>query len=631
MSGQGSERPSGRWAFLVIAASLLALSRVHLGLRHDARLYFGDALARLDPQGVGRDLIFAHDGQFGFSLYTPLLARLVAGLGLDTAVAVASALGLALWLAALLALMSRLLVDLPVAWRRAATVLVIVLAPYYGSHEVFAYGEAFATPRVLVEAIGMVALALWLDNRRWLAAGLLVAAMALHPIMALCGLAVLLVALCLEDRRWLLACGLGLVALVGAALLGMPIAERLLQVMDPVWRTMSEARSPGVFVSLWPGEAWGRLAVQAVTLGLAASLSQGKTRKIMSAALIAGLLGVAGAYAADRFSLVLPLQLQLWRTQAVMAVMAAGGLAVCLRTLSGRGTSGVTAAAALVVGWTFLSWGEIPLVMAVLALAVARIPETAWSRPGLARRLAVVLALFAVILWGAVRLKALAAGWSITPPQHGLRLGLVWNSGLPGWIAAAAAILCAARPDRLDRRVALAGTLSLAVLALWLWDGRSAFNHWRDRGGDPDLIAMLADRPGEVLWLAGDVQPWVLAGRPSYASKMQGAGVVLSRPLAVKLGERIDRLIATGLVTENWRRPFSEPVVAPIAPSASRVAAFCATPDAPAWIVAPLTAGQVVDPALSARRFTPATPYPIELDAGWAIATNYAVIPCAGG
>jgi hypothetical protein len=112
---------------------------------------------------------------------------------------------------------------------------------------------------------------------------------------------------------------------------------------------------------------------------------------------------------------------------------------------------------------------------------------------------------------------------------------------------------------------------------------------------------------------------------------MQGAGVVLSRPLAIKLGERIDRLIATGLVTENWRRPFSEPVMAPIAPSASRVAAFCATPDAPAWIVAPLTAGQAVDPALSTRRFTPATPYPMELDAGWAIARTYAVIPCTGG
>lgn len=29
----------------------------------------GRALADLDPNGVGRDLMFVHDGQFGFSLF----------------------------------------------------------------------------------------------------------------------------------------------------------------------------------------------------------------------------------------------------------------------------------------------------------------------------------------------------------------------------------------------------------------------------------------------------------------------------------------------------------------------------------------------------------------------------------
>jgi hypothetical protein len=634
VSGQGTDRPSGRWTFLAAAAALLAISRVHLGLRHDARLYFGDALARLDPQGVGRDLIFAHDGQFGFSVYTPLLARLVAWLGLNGAVMTVSALGLALWLAALLALMSRLLVDLPVAWRRAATVMVIVLAPFYGSHEVFAYGEAFATPRVLVEAVGLAALAAWLDGRRWLAAGLLVAAMALHPIMALCGLGVLLVALCLEDRRWLLAAGAGLIGLLAAAALGAPVANRLLQIMDPVWRAIAEARSPMVFVSLWPVEAWGRLAMQAVTLGLAASLSQGKARQIMTAALIAGLLGVAAAWTADRLSLVLPLQLQLWRTQALMAVLAAAGLAVCLLSLPRRGSGGVMAAAMLVLGWTFSDWGQIPLIASVLAVAATRIPEAALSRPGLVRRGVVGLVLIAVAIWAGIWLKTLTAAWGHTPAEQGLRLALIWSSGLPGWIAAAGAMAFAMCPTWLDRRMAVAGSILLAVVALALWDGRSAYNRWRDSDRDLGLTAILADRPGEVLWLAGDVEPWTLAGRPSWASKLQGAGVVLSRPLAINLGGRIDRLIAGGLANETWRQPFSQkgaPETAPAAPSPSQVAGFCAASDAPAWIVAPIVAGQRADPALRARIFTPPAPYRIELAAGWASVTSYAAIPCAGG
>lgn len=615
----------------MLAASLMALSRVHLGLRHDARLYFGDALARLDPQGVGRDLIFAHDGQFGFSLYTPILARLVAWLGLDSAVTVASGLGLVLWLAALMALMPRLLAELPVVWRRAATVLVIVLAPFYGAHEVFAYGEGFATPRVLVEAVGMTALALWLADRRWMAAGALVAAMALHPIMALCGLGVLFVALCLEDRRGLLAGGLGLIALIGAAALGLPVAERLLQVMDPVWLGLSRARSPMVFVSLWPIEAWGRLAVQGVTLGLAASLSHGPARKLMAAALIAGLVGVAGAWLADMFSLVLPLQLQLWRTQALMAVLAAAGLAVCLRSLPGRGTGGLVAAAMLALGWTFMGWGAVPLAASALALVASRLPEAAFSRPLLVRRGAIALALVAASVSAVFAPKALTANLVDMPSHQGLWLALVWNSGLPGWIVAIAAITIAVRPDKLGRRVAVTGAAALATLALMLWDGRSAYSHWRDGGRDPGFTALLAERPGEVLWLYGDIQAWTLTGRPNWASKLQGAGVVLSRPLAITLGGRIDRLVAAGLVGEDWRRPWASPVTAPRLPSASQVARFCAAPGGPAWIIVPLIGGARPDPAISARIFTAPADYPMELSEGWAVASAYAAIPCAGG
>ncbi|WP_297506268.1 hypothetical protein [uncultured Caulobacter sp.] len=65
------------------AFGLFLLSRPYQGVRHDGRLYVADALAKLDPGGVGRDLMFAHDGQFGFSLYTPILARLIGLLGLS--------------------------------------------------------------------------------------------------------------------------------------------------------------------------------------------------------------------------------------------------------------------------------------------------------------------------------------------------------------------------------------------------------------------------------------------------------------------------------------------------------------------------------------------------------------------
>lgn len=630
MSGQGASR-IGRWAFLAVAASLMALSRIHLGLRHDARLYFGDALARLDPQGVGRDVIFAHDGQFGFSLYTPALAWLVGGLGLGAAVTLVSALGLALWLAALLFLMSRLLADLPVAWRRAATILVIVAAPYYGAHEVFAYGEAFATPRVLVEAVGMAALACWLSDRRWLAGGLLVAALALHPIMALCGLSVLFVALCLEDRRWLLAGLGGAVVLTIAALLHLPVADRLLLVMDPAWRAISQARSPMVFVSLWPVEAWGRIAVQVATLGLAVALSQGVTRRLMTATLVAGLLGLAFAGLADRLSLVLPIQVQAWRTLALMAILAAAGLAVCVRELAGRGPAGVLTACALVVGWTYIGWGAIALVAAAVALGAFLIRERdVWSAPKRTQGIMIGLTGLLVLAWAVIRFGALKHGLAILPPGQGVGPALIWNSGLPGWIAAAVALVLAARPTLLKTWSLVLGAVALAVLALVLWDNRSDFVRQRDSGPDTALQAMLAERPGEVLWLAGDVEPWALARRASWASKFQGAGVVLSRPLAMSLNGRIDRLISAGLAGEDWRAPFAAAPTAPVVPTLRQVSSFCSAADAPAWIVAPLASGASVDPALRSRTWTPRAPYELDLAARWFVADRYAVIPCVG-
>ena len=48
----------------------------------------------------------------------------------------------------------------------------------------------------------------------------------------------------LQDRRWVALVGLGTVALLGAAALGLPIAGRLFTPVDPVWMQIIAARSP---------------------------------------------------------------------------------------------------------------------------------------------------------------------------------------------------------------------------------------------------------------------------------------------------------------------------------------------------------------------------------------------------
>ena len=58
----------------LIAFLVFALGRPYRGILQDPQIYIGRAVADLDPSGVGRDLMFVHDGQFGFSLF-PFVVR----------------------------------------------------------------------------------------------------------------------------------------------------------------------------------------------------------------------------------------------------------------------------------------------------------------------------------------------------------------------------------------------------------------------------------------------------------------------------------------------------------------------------------------------------------------------------
>lgn len=319
----------GPWLGLLTAFGLFLLSRPYRGVYHDGRLYVADALAKLDPGGVGRDLMFVHDGQFGFSLYTPMLAQLIRLLGLSGATMAIVALTLVLWFAAAALMVERFLADRPAGLRWTALVFVATLPSLYGPLNVIGFGEPYATPRGLVEAAGLAGMAAYLSGRRFLGLGACAFGMLFHPIMGLCSAAAIALALCLEDRRWLWAGLAGVVAITLAGLAHLPLADRMVTVMDPVWRAVVETRSPILFTSLWPIEAWSRLAVQACTVAAGAFLLEGRARRLALGALVAGLLGMAVvAVLGDRLSLLLFLQVQSWRTLQPLAVLALACLAL---------------------------------------------------------------------------------------------------------------------------------------------------------------------------------------------------------------------------------------------------------------------------------------------------------------
>lgn len=626
------------WLGWLAAFGLFLLSRPYSGVHHDGRLYVGDALAKLDPGGVGRDLIFVHDGQFGFSLYTALLARLIAALDLSGATLAIVVVTLLAWFAALVLLIEHLLADRSPGERWVALVFAATLPPLYGAMNVIGFGEPYATPRGLAEAAGLLGMAGYLSGRRILGLGACVLAMLFHPIMGLCAAAAIGLAICLEDRRWLWAglAALGVVTIAG--LFHLPLADRIVTVMDPAWRAIVETRSPILFPSLWSAETWGRLAVQACTLAAAASLLTGAPQRLALGALSAGLAGVAAAaLLGDHFSLLLFLQAQTWRTLEPMAVLSAISLALVCIAAPRKGASSLIGLAFLGVGWMFRDIGDLGWLAAPVGLAFWLVGDRArLSHPRLYGAIAVGVLAVGLLGYAALRTFALRQTLARLPDSWPFSQGLVWSSDLPTLlIVTVPGLWFALSWTPPSRTMRLVGLFVIGLLAALLWDDRSDYVRQRDLGRDPALVSMLASAPGDVLWLSGDVEPWVVAGRSSWGSKVQSAGIVFSRALAMALHDRVARLEAAGLVGPDWIRPLTLEALKPPRLEPSKVRGFCGAPDAPAWIVSPLWDGEAgLDSRLGAKTWSPKAPYAEDLSDGsgrrWITARRYAVIPCRG-
>jgi hypothetical protein len=597
------------WPLLGIAGLALLL-HPYEGIHGDARIYVGRALADLDPEGVGRDLMFTHDGQSRFSLFPLALRGLVAALGAGPAALAVGLAGLVAWFWAASVLAGAL-----GAGRRRWIVLaaMAVLPTWYGLPGIFRIGEAIAAPRTLAEAAVLAGLAAILSGRRARALGFVALGGLVHPIMGLAGLAVIVFALVAENRRWLLVLLPLPVAILVAAGLGVPLFARLLQPVDPEFLGILRQRCAELFPVLWPSEAWGPPAVQAASILIAATLVPNRTRRVLLAALLAGACGVAATTLFEElWSSLLVIQVQPWRFLWITSVLGAGAFGLCAAILpQGRPGDRITLAL-LGLAWVFSFDLVLGATAGFLAVGVHAAVRRDWLTPSRTLMRA-TLALVGLLVAGRLCLEALTLGWLATHLTEGaqLELSLIRNFPIVPPLAFAAGLAWIAAERSRPARAVLALALVLALVGFW--DGRSpAFRRIEDRTLLPGLAAAIAERSGEVLWLDGGAETWLALGRPSWITSLQGASIVFSRPLALLWADRTERLIALGLATDAQRRPFAPPVPLRAAdPPPGAVATLCAAPDAPAWVVVPMGDGQA--PPAGARVFTLADPLVVAL------------------
>jgi hypothetical protein len=176
----------------------------------------------------------------------------------------------------------------------------------------------------------------------------------------------------------------------------------------------------------------------------------------------------------------------------------------------------------------------------------------------------------------------------------------------------------------------------LLAAFFFLWDRRPPAERMMEASrAPPDLMRLIDQRQGEVLWIDGLSEAWFFLGRPQWASPLQGNPAIFSSALAAEWRNRTQFLMDLRLADQKSLVPLGAPDSAEL-PRLSQqgVWRLCVREDAPAWIIAPLEHGKLPPAGIEVKQWQ--LPEPLfQLTKGegryvWRRIDGYGVIPCAG-
>ena len=234
--------------------ALWSATHAYTGLVGDAELYAVQALTRIH-HGLSADVFLSSGSQDKYTFFSTIYAWCIRRLGLSTA-AIAFTFVCKSWFFA----GAWALVRVATSARTACIALALLVTAQgtYGAYGVFHYAEDWLTARSLAEALTVTAVALHFHNCKVLGLALAVAALAIHPIMALPGLLLLLCpsifASRQSDSRRVSACYLHWCSRFWAQ--SAEPSAGLLTILDSSWLEVVQERSAFLFLQFWTGPDW---------------------------------------------------------------------------------------------------------------------------------------------------------------------------------------------------------------------------------------------------------------------------------------------------------------------------------------------------------------------------------------
>lgn len=518
------------------AFALFLLARGYEGPQHDGVLYFGQALVRERAPVLQQDPFFSGGSQDAFSLYSRIVAPLYDLMGIAATHQALLLLGLVGSALALILLLRRLGLG---NWSHWGLLAVAVLSPLYGGKRIFSYTEPFLTARSLAEPLLIASLVALARGGLRAAALLQVAALALHPLMALPACVVTWLLAVSRDRRWLLT-----LLLVPIALLlgqqGVAPLDRLLQAYDPFWWSMVSDLNLQVVLSNWDLRDWWVVITDAALLGGAAQAlaPNPQGRRLVIALLTATGLLLAASFAGTVASYnVLITQLQLWRVLWLTHLLATAIAPWLLWRLWHQGGLWRVSAGFIVLllldGQTSAGHGG-PLLLGWLLCAMLAVKRVAISEA--VQRLLLGLCLLSALWYcGAHLLLQLERlYWRYPASGIGLRVIRILTEPLVAAGLAGLLALWCGRGRLMARLAVTMATLGLLGAAV-SWDRRDDLARVTEAPGAHPPLAAQIPPSATVFWPDNVAATWGMLGRVSHYSSQQRAGMLFNRATALAI------------------------------------------------------------------------------------------------
>jgi hypothetical protein len=564
-------------ACLVVAFWMLV--HPYRGVEHDSVLYAVLALARLHPAALGHDLFVRYGTQDDFTLFSPLFAAGIRALGLEQAAAIMTFITHVAFLGATWLLARRLMSP---SLALLAVGLVVVLPSWYGSNSVFAYFEAFLTPRQSAEAFALAGLAAALCSRQVLAGSCMLVAMLLHPIIAAAGVTawIVLSAGMARPRLAMIITAVVALALVAGSATGIGPFRHF----DTPWLTILQQRLGYLFPTEWRLTEWVTTEVHAAVLVVGIGFGRSvQVRRLCIAGLITVVLGMLFTIVeSDWLHVVIAAQLQTWRWLWLLGVLSTLLLPVLAIDCWQSGDLGRAAALAL-LGALLIRTNETAAVPALLAcvaaLAAPRIRTPLQARTFLVVAIGLLVLSIVVLIQDfpnvLPQLQTIRSG----PRPYLVRIGEVQALAYGGLLPAAVLALVCVGVMRATRRSALllAGLGAVLLLSVLSYSVQT----WTHRKFTDDRVQAFAPwraaipESAEVVWPDPPPAEWFELGRASYWSLYQMAGMVFSRDVTMVTTGRETAVTPLVPMLARTTTPPHDPQVTALPDSQASTSALC--------------------------------------------------------